>query len=200
MNLFDQYGRPIKSVNEPEKSAAGPQQHNQQKRTLQTSLAVRIFLGLCTTLALLIFVPRPVVSPAASPTDQRNLMSVSFEVSNTGLTPLFDVSAYLCVGQLGGPTTTPNREFIPIFLSRFTMPHWAHHNLWMDERFAITGTELLGGPLAWGDIAIAVTYKPWILPLHREKLFRFVSYRESDGSVRWRSWPLGEKAPFTSPR
>ncbi len=86
-------------------------------------------------------------------------------------------------------------NFVPDFTSRITAPEWNNHKLGMDERFTITPARIFRRAdqnvrLNGADIAIVVTYKPWMLPFTREKVFRFVTYRQTNGQLYWNSAPL----------
>jgi hypothetical protein len=121
-------------------------------------------------------------------------MSVSFTISNANVLPLWDVSASLGVGQINGRDRALDPGFVPNFATRLTNPEWQHHNLGMDDSFTVSPESMFrnAGP---ADIAIVISYKPWFLPWRREKVFRFVTARRSDGSTYWRAWALGEVAP-----
>lgn len=147
-----------------------------------------------TVVTLLALLPRPVVSSPTGPTDPANSFSVSYDVSNAAFVPLRDVSASLAVGQITGTGAKLTPQFIPSFESRFTNPEWQGHNLGMDERFTIN-LESMFRQVGYADIAIVVSYKPWVLPFKREKIFRFVTFKHPNGEIYWRSWPLNEPAP-----
>jgi hypothetical protein len=155
-------------------------------------LAIATLLG--GLAAVLTFLPRVVVSPPTSPIDPRNAMSVSFDVINTGFIPLWDVSASLGLGEItnsGGLVETA----VPTFKSRIIFPGWEHHRLGMDDRFTVDLSEWMGLWVTAADIAIVVSYRPGGLPITKERVFRFVATRGSDGKPRWKSWPVGEKMP-----
>ncbi len=155
--------------------------------------AATLFGGLVAGLALL---PRPSVSPPSLPFDAKDPFSVSFDISTLSPVPLDDVTAALCIGQLGGRDAQPITGLIFTYTSRLARAEWRHHKLGIDERFTISIADTFKNA-AWADIAIAVSYRPWILPLRREKLFRFITHLESDGKRYWRSWPIDE--PSLSP-
>jgi hypothetical protein len=163
-----------------------------QNPVLIWSLAGATFLGAIA--AALTILPRVVVSPPTNPINPKDALSVSFDVTNTGLIPLGDVGAFFGVGQIeiGRPF---DRGFIPSFKSRLANPEWQHHQLGIDDRFTVDLSQWFIHPVDTADIAIGVTYSPWVLPLRREKLFRFVAMKTADGTVRWKSWPLNERPP-----
>jgi hypothetical protein len=121
-------------------------------------------------------------------------MSVSFDISNANFVTLNDVNVSLAIGQFGGAGTRVQSGRIPTFRTRFTNPDWEHHTLAIDDKITIVLDSILRN-VASADIAIVVSYKPWMLPFRREKLFRFVTFRRSDGMNYWRSWPLDELPP-----
>ena len=48
--------------------------------------------------------------------------------------------------------------------------------------------------VTFADIAIVVIYKPWFMPFHREKVFRFVSHVQTDAHLHWYSQTLDHPA------
>ena len=64
----------------------------------------------------------------------------------------------------------------------------------MDERITITLADVcsIGPPvqLSAADLSIVVSYKPWILPLPREKIFRFIARKQTNGLFYWYSQSL----------
>lgn len=151
-----------------------------------------VFLGVFA-----ILYPRPVVSPPSVPVDQNNRFSVSFDITNGGYIPLNDCGVFLGIGGIGGKGTKLNQSFNPSFKSRLTRPDWLHHNINMDERFSIVLSDLATG-VEVADIAVVVSYNPWFLPIRMEKLFRFVTFKQSDSQIYWRSWPVDEPLPHVS--
>ena len=155
-------------------------------------------LGLCTVLgfviSLLVLLPRPTVFPPSVPLDQKDQFSVSFDITNSGYIPLADCTASLGVGQITSKGANLDPGFIPTFESRLVMPAWQHHRLGMDERFTIVLSDAVH-PVESADIAIIVSYKPWFFPINREKIFRFVTFKQTNGHQYWRSWPINEKLP-----
>jgi hypothetical protein len=156
---------------------------------------------ICTLLggfaALAVFWPRVVVSNPSIPLDQDDAFSVSLDITNTGYIPLRDVTAIAGLGQICYGVVPFDRSFVPTFNSRIGRFHWAHHELAIDGKFTITLEDLIQGRLSGvnaADIAIVVTYKPWVFPVKCEKIFRFVTYREK-GRLYWRSWPIGGPPP-----
>jgi hypothetical protein len=159
---------------------------------------VATLLGLAVgALALL---PRISVSPPSSQVDPNNVLSVSFDISNTGYIPLEDVSAKLAAGDIGAPNAPgihakrkPNGA--PEFWVYFPIIQNQHHYLGLDERFTINPESQMGGFVSQADIAVIVSYQPWFIPWRREKSFRFFAKPDRQGKVYWRSWPIDEIAP-----
>ena len=187
IKLYDASGRPIAIKSKPEPS---------QTKKRKIGAGSKSLAG-CTIIGLLIvFWPRPVVTPSAAPFDPQNALSIAFDMNNRSfLLPLSDVTAALGVGQIGAGGTKPNPDFIPNFQSRIEKEEWSHHYLPMDAGFTVNGTSFFVGSVIHADIAIIVDYKLPLLPFKFEKVFRFTTYRETDGKSRWRSWPLGEHTP-----
>jgi hypothetical protein len=148
-------------------------------------------LGLVAT--VLTLWPRVVVD-SSEPVDPKNPLSASFTVINTGYLPLRDVTVLLGVGRIVFGTGRLDPNVVPNFRSRLVRPEWQHHRLAMDERFAVTVGDLFRtdstARVSAADIAVVVTYKPWLLPLSGEKVFRFVTKRQTDGLLYWYPLPL----------
>jgi hypothetical protein len=173
-----------------------PKKQKQKVKEIKTRMKLLpILLGICTLVGgAVVFLPRPMVLPPSVPLDQKDQFSVSFDVSNSGYIPLTDCTASLGVGQITTQGAHLDPKFIPTFESRLVMPAWQNHKLSMDERFTIVLSDILR-PVESADIAIIVSYKPWILPIHREKMFRFVTFKQTNGHQYWRSWPIDEPLP-----
>lgn len=143
--------------------------------------------------AVVVFFPRIVVSPPSAVIDPRNAVSVSFDITNTGIIPLLDVSASLGIGQM--VMNGKLDRAVPSFDTRLFRPEWGHHRLGMDERFTMVLSDMIGLPIEAADIGIVVDYNPWHVPIRRRKVFRFVAAKGYDSEPRWKSWPLGERPP-----
>lgn len=174
-----------------------PKKQKQKVKETRTRMKLlSILLGICTLVGgAVVFLPRPTVLSPTVPFDNNNSFSVSFDISNNGYIPLEDCGISLGVGQIAGKDAHLDPSLIPSFQSRFIMPKYQHHRLGMDERFTFVASDIIGNAGA-ADIAIIVTYKPWFLPLRREKIFRFVTLKQSDKQLFWRSWPVDEPLPF----
>ncbi|MCL4522929.1 MAG: hypothetical protein M1451_03325, partial [Acidobacteria bacterium] len=105
-----------------------------------------------------------------------------------------EVSVSMGVGQIVMEPREPRKGLVPDFSSRLTRSNWNRHTLRMDEKFTISTADLImmlpPDQLAFADIAIVVSYQPWWLPFRREKIFRFVTYRQTLGHIYWYSEPL----------
>jgi len=179
----------------------------------QLYTVVGAILGVCTVVGclvgLLILVPRPLVSPPQGEIENRDVSFVAFDISNSGILPLRDVCAYIRLGWFGvrNPSTPSGEPHIWVTTNSpalfdgntFTNNSWLHHNLQVDERFTISLADAIEafrqrGPIDDADIAIAVTYKTWPIPIRRTKLFRFKT-SIIGSKVRMRSWPLEAPMP-----
>jgi hypothetical protein len=167
-------------------------------------MAWQALLGFATLIGIPAFVlsvlPRVSVFLPSTQVDPNNVLSVSFEISNTGSIPLNDASAKLAIGDIGegndpGMHRTKKPNGVPYFDLYFPIEPDQHHHLGLDERFTINPESQLGGYVRSADIEIVVTYQPWIIPIHREKRFRFVAIKDRQGNTYWRSWPSDEPAP-----
>ena len=181
------------------KSNSSRKKVQKEPRTRRHSKVLPAILGLCTVLgfaiSLVVFLPRPTVLPPSVPLDQKDQFSVSFDITNSGYIPLADCTASLGVGQITSKGAHLDPMFIPTFKSRLVMTAWQHHRLGMDERFTIVLSDAVR-PVESADIAIIVSYKPWFFPIYREKIFRFVTFKQTDGHQYWRSWPIDEQLPL----
>ena len=197
--ILDQFGHPIRrktSKGNSSKSTA-PAKRRQIKileRFGRHKWPAAIAF-LLSALSLLVFLPRPVVSAPSVPFDPSSALSVSFDVTNNGITKLNDVNILVGVNFIRGPNGRPSLVGVPGFKSRFALDGWQHRQLSMDERITLNLSALIVGQTTSADIAVIVEYQPWILPLRREKVFRFATYQETDGSTHWRSWPTSASIP-----
>ncbi len=105
------------------------------------------------------------------------------------------------MGQITTVGRTPSPSFIPSFKSRILIGQWQHHTIEMDERYSVPLTDSpfrFTYPTNFADIALIVSYRPWILPFRREKVFRFVTHKAENGNLYWYSLPLHEVPPPNS--
>jgi len=175
------------------------------KTTGTKGRSLAVVLGLCTLLgglvAILTFVPRVSMSPG-DPPDPTNPFSATFTVSSSTpiAIPLYHVSARLIVGQIEAEPLpfNPPKKF-SYGHGGFTRPIWQDHTLRADERFTITPEGMFGmagrgtpdaSKLAGADLAVAVTFKPWLIPWERESVFRVQTVQHGNGSITWQSVPL----------
>jgi hypothetical protein len=180
-----------RKLDKPEKKARKAKEKAPRITVFPLLLALATLLG--GFAALVTFLPRISVSPS-DPVDPANPFSSSFTITNANIVPLREVTALLGIGQIATEPAQNRPNFVPTFTSRLTMPNWKDHVLSMDEKFTITLADAFGLPpgvrLSGGDIAIVITYKPWFLPFRREKVFRFITHRQSNGILYWYSQPL----------
>jgi hypothetical protein len=147
-----------------------------------------VFVGIATivglVVALLAFLPRVTVTPS-DPVNSSNPFSAAFTIQDTGVVTLNDVSTYVGLGQILTNGAKVD-QIVPTFGSRLTMtPAWQNHTLPMDATLTITPMDVFvripAFPVrqtTFADIAVVIKYKPWIMPFHREKVFRFVTIRK----------------------
>lgn len=177
------------------RKARRPQEKAGQTKT--RTRVVALLSGAATLLgvimAALALLPRVSVVPS-DPVDPSNPFSASFTITNNNFIPLGEVSAWLGTGQVVTQPKKPSPGWIPNWQTRISKSEWKNHKLTMDERFTVTPADVVGlGPsasLEYADIAIIVVYRPWILPLHREKVFRFDTRRQTNGLLYWYSKPV----------
>lgn len=139
--------------------------------------------------AFLTLLPRISVTPS-DPVDPDNALSASFTISNNNFIPLRHVSASLGIGEIQ-PVGKPLDPNVAYSEQGSLMPDsWTNHSVDMDERFTITPFDVVH---AYGDrqasIQIIVSYQPWILPLERQKRFRFETHRQTNGKLYWYALP-----------
>lgn len=165
-----------------------------------------IVLGLATLIgvpaAVLNLLPRISVTTPSSPVDPNNVLSVSFDISNTGYVPLSDVEVRLAAGDIIGPQPGGalrgilKKNGAPAFNLIIELVSGKHHYLGIDDKLTINPESQIGGQVEGADIAVIVSYKPWFLPIRRQKLFRFLTTKDRMGNTYWRSWPTNEPAPI----
>jgi hypothetical protein len=161
-----------------------------------TSWLVRVALALLTLTGVLFLQPRPSVSPSSSP-DLANPFYESFTIANTNVIPLRDAGVSIAVIEiLGGGLQFDELNRPPLdstHLSELTQKDWNHHNLDMDEKYTITPDIFAAAPgqeLSGADIAIVVKYRPWFLPITRQRVFRFITHRNDNRTFSWHSFPI----------
>lgn len=182
--------------NQPKARKPKPEPIKTRRSFHPVRAAVTILGVIASVIALLALLPRPLVTPS-DPVDPNNVFSAAFTIANTNFVPLDDVNVLLGVGEIvpsgASPALRPTPGFIPDFTSRLAFGAWQHHVLEMDDRYTVSLADSFDfgktGP-RWADIAIIVSYKPWILPFHREKAFRFITRKQTNGQLYWFRCPL----------
>ena len=137
-------------------------------------------------LSALTLLPRPAVE-SAPPLSSKDASSAVFDVVNNGIIPLERVNASVAIRRFGRIIGDPN------YTSQFIMPAWQNQTLLTDEKFPVVMSESFntGGVIPMNaDIAINVSYSPWIIPITMTRRFRFVSRQASDGTMDWLPMPL----------
>jgi len=75
-----------------------------------------------------------------------------------------------------------------------TATTWQHSRIGMDEKFMATWDDAFHnqtpGSVDYADIIITVVYRPWFLPWHTQKTFRFVTRKLGDNKIYWFARPL----------
>lgn len=167
-------------------------------RPLASLLTASTILG--GAVALLAFLPRPLVT-LSDPVIPGDPWSANVVVSNNNFIPLTDSTLEFGMGQITTVGRTPSPSFIPSFKSRILIGSWQHHTIEMDERYSVPLADSpfrFTYPTNFADIALIVSYRPWILPFRREKVFRFVTHKAENGNLYWYSLPLHEVPPPNS--
>lgn len=166
-----------------------------KKRSIIKPLILGIFTCVGFIASIVVFLPRPMVSPPSVPFVTNDPFSVTFDIYNNGFIPLHNCEVYLGIGQITGESKKLDPLFIPTFESRFVMPAWQHHKLGIDERFTLVLSDLMNG-VGSADIAIIVSYNPWFIPIRKEKIFRFITFKQKSSIIYWRSWPTNRLLPI----
>lgn len=133
--------------------------------------------------------PRPVIDPS-SPAEASNPFSGIFKLTNNTIYPLEDVriEADLWCAKIGrGADTSP-----PDACPRIGMPSsrkaWNKRTIARDDAYQINIGEILyatPGALLSADVSLKVSYRPWGLPFHLDKEYRFYTRRKDDGTIEW---------------
>jgi hypothetical protein len=166
----------------------GPVQRPESRlsRALKVVGSIGTVLGLIY--AILLFWPQISVEPTAT-ADSSNPLSGYFKITNEQSYPLTVVSieASLRCAKIGtGNDTGPLDKCLPSM--RSANQRWSKHTLDAHEPYEITPGDrifITPGGLLYAQMAIFVSYRPWLLPIHREKEFRFETRRLSDGRIEW---------------
>jgi hypothetical protein len=139
--------------------------------------------------AVLTLLPRISVSPT-DPVDPDNPLSASFTIANNNFIPLRHVSAVLGIGEIQPVGKPLDADIAYRDQGALAPAAWSNHSLDMDDHFTVSPYDVVH---AYGDreaaIQIIVSYKPWILPLDRQKRFRFQTHRQTNGKLYWYALP-----------
>lgn len=171
-------------------------------------LGVTEWIGLIGTilgilLGLVVFLPRVTVEPTAQ-IDPLKPAPIFFTITNTGIIPLYNVQPMigLCILRIARegkhPENFPDEEerCNGRREPRIIMPFWFVKVLSMDEKSVVRLENGLfvnipqPAKFDGADIAIIVEYQPWLIPLRREKEFRFVTKVENTGVFSWIPSPV----------
>jgi hypothetical protein len=150
---------------------------------------------------IIVFFPRLTVDPSG-PYDPLNPSPITFTIANTNIVPLRDVHLGIGVCYIG--EDDPNRPPPPhcngpITISIIWHPQWFLRWLDSDEKDQIAIEDVLkrrepAKQFEDADITIIIQYTPWqfpsVWPFRRERQFRFITTRRSDGKIHWIPVPL----------
>jgi len=185
----------------PTRREAAQRLKRQQRnaRWLKFIAAAVAFVSLAGS--LIIFWPRIAVKATGSEFDPSNPHPPPFVISNIGVTQLRNVQPMirLClIPRRPVDTLVPN---VPLCNGPPSAPYrygpWFKKSLSMHEKYMI---RLDAGPGANGsnglfdfgsgtisrlEISIIVDYRPWLLPIPCEKVFKFSTRKEENGMLAW---------------
>ena len=118
--------------------------------------------------------------------DTGDPFSAPFFVANEGYLPIEDVSAKceIKLAHLEGATVKETKVYDSIDVARKILP---------GEKFTVKcrfREEIGMGSTKDADIAIAIAYQPFFIPIERHRKFRFVTARGSDGAWQWLPQPI----------
>lgn len=187
--------RPRKTSMAHKKSARSKRPRKRERSAGMTTLrwAVRGLFGLLSIIggmaALLTFLPRPTVT-VHDPVDPSNTMSASFDIGESGFVPLRRVGTALALRRLN--LGTAFFEGDPGFGTRFFRTEWRGQTLHMDEHLTVTPSNFFYRAED-GYIAIVVEYQPWFIPFHRERIFPFITHRQTNGRLYWYALPAEQE-------
>ncbi|MGO8952084.1 MAG: hypothetical protein ACLP1W_19250 [Rhodomicrobium sp.] len=191
---------PVSRKRKPPAKTKGHPARREQSTTHWSTLK-KISAALVATVgfvaAAVTFLPRVTVDPEGS-LDPSSPYPISFRITNTGIIPLSDVQPILgiCEFVVDIPKRMVDRCNGPLQskLVPFPASIWHVNRLAMDEKYSIRLDDFLkiasSATFGGANISIIIEYRPWILPLHREKEFRFITRLESDGKLSWLSRPV----------
>jgi hypothetical protein len=149
-------------------------------------------IGLAAAVAT--FLPRITIEPVGQ-IDPASPYPISFTITNTGIIPLTNVQPGfgICEFFSGDPENRPDRCDGPLTSVLF-MPQWLVKRLDMDEKHVIRFDDMFNirpsAKFGFANIAVTISYNPWILPWRRNPQFRFITRLERDGKLTWIPRPL----------
>ncbi len=170
-----------------------PKASQTQDRKSLLKLMIGAVLGISTLLgvpaAIMAFYPRINVN-ASDPVDPDNPFSASVTVTNTGFSPLDNVTPEIAMGKIsvvrsGHPL---DLEGAPDFQTRFYRLGWGGQDLGLDDKFTFALNDAWTFPrdqLTAADIAIVIIYRVPIVHWKREKIFPMSARRQSNGNFYW---------------
>ncbi len=140
--------------------------------------------------ALLALLPR--VTPTLSePVDPDNPFSSSVTITNTGYIPLNNVMPVMSGGQIVTKGKLPDLNWIPTYETRVQKAEWVPRDMAIDDRFTFALNDLWDtkerGGLEYADLAVIIQYEVPVIHLKREKIFPFVTHRQTNGRLYWYS-------------
>jgi hypothetical protein len=149
-------------------------------------------LAICTLVggpaAIVSFLPRVSVTPS-DPVYPGDPLSSSFTIANENFIPLKHVMVDLALGRIGYGAL--NSNVVPTLGARLRWLPWQDHTLYMDDKFTVTPSDSIKSESGEADIAIIISYQPWIIPWRREKVFRFKTHKDDvGGGFHWFHTPL----------
>jgi hypothetical protein len=144
-------------------------------------------LAFCTLLGIVVLWPRVSVEVNNS---GNNPSVVSFMESNAGYIPLENVTDAMALCYLDFEKMRISGNCAHLGNVRITPPQWKKHRLNIDGKNSLDMRDAFatyGSPMqvTAGDIAIIVTYQPWIVPITMEKQFHFATKVSNDGRTYW---------------
>lgn len=158
----------------PKKSGPpSPKLPNPPSRRRPIRIVIEWILGIATVAGVLLaVVPRPTIEQGSS-LDPQNSLGTTFTIRNGNIVPLHKVIVRMWIRNIG---VVPNLHFTNDALS---YEGWTAKILEADEGLPVDFARFINcqGPCVFssGDIDFIVTYRPWFLPLTREKRFHFIA-------------------------
>lgn len=184
--------------NRAPKRPKAPRKAKRAQETKTSFSPAAIMLGAATLVggiaALLTFLPRLTVA-ISDPPDPGNPFSSSVVVTNTGYIPLDAVKPKFGIHEINGAArVTPNDQSHvgEPYISSYYPTRWGTHDLGVDDRFTFAlndsisvSKEVFGD----ADIAIILTYEIPLIHWKREKVFPFITKKQTNGNFYWYAEP-----------